>query len=369
MTTPWYLVENVDEVYSPALLVYPDRVQANLQRMIEYAGGTARLRPHVKTHKMAEVIEMQVAAGIDKFKVATFAEAEMVASAGGPDILLAYPLVGPNVGRFVQLIKMYSGARFSCVADERSAIEALSRELSKAGLSAEVLLELDDGMHRTGIEPGEEAARLYRLIAQLPGVEPGGFHVYDGQVRDKDLEQRVKNVEAAFVPVAVLKQRLESEGLPVPRVVCGGTPTFPAHCRHPDRELSPGTCVFWDIGYGTKFPDLEFEPAAAVLTRVISKPAENRLCLDLGYKAIASDNPDPRVRLLDLPDAKMVVHSEEHLVVETPEAGKYHVADALYGVPWHICPTCALYQQAVVIRDGRAVDRWRVAARDRVLQV
>lgn len=366
---PWYTVENVDEVYSPALLVYPDRIRANLDRMIRYAGGTARLRPHVKTHKMAEVIQLQLQAGIDRFKVATFAEAEMVAGCGASEVLVAYPLVGPNARRFSQLIAAYPAVRFATLADSSEVARGLSAVLAAAGQKAEVLLEVDAGMHRTGVAAGPAAAALYRELANLPGIVPGGFHVYDGHIRDLDLEERVAHTEQEFAPVAVLKKQLEAEGLSVPRVICGGTPTFPCHARHADRELSPGTCVFWDVGYATKFPDLEFEPAAAVLTRVISKPAANRLCLDLGYKAIASDNPDPRVRILELPDAKMVVHSEEHLVLETAKAGEFRIGDALYGIPWHICPTCALYQEAVVVESGRATGRWRVVARDRKLTV
>src|SRR5687768_10537356 len=103
MPTPWYAIANVDEVDSPALVVYADRVHENVQRMIRYAGGTARLRPHVKTHKMPDVIRLQLAAGITKFKCATLAEAEMVAHCGAPDVLLAYQLLGPKVARFAQL--------------------------------------------------------------------------------------------------------------------------------------------------------------------------------------------------------------------------------------------------------------------------
>jgi D-serine deaminase-like pyridoxal phosphate-dependent protein len=132
-------------------------------------------------------------------------------------------------------------------------------------------------------------------------------------------------------------------------------------------ECSPGTCVFWDFGYGSKLPDLDFLPAALLLTRVISKPGPNLLCLDLGHKAVASENPHPRVQLLNLPEAKAVGHSEEHLVVETERAHEFAVGDCLYGNPWHICPTVALHGQAVVVRNGQVTERWRVAARERAL--
>jgi D-serine deaminase-like pyridoxal phosphate-dependent protein len=134
-------------------------------------------------------------------------------------------------------------------------------------------------------------------------------------------------------------------------------------------ECSPGTCVFWDAGYASKLRDLEFTPAALVLTRVVSKPGTNRLCLDLGHKAIASEMPHPRVKFLQLEDAQAVMHSEEHLVIETDRSQDFRVGDCLYGVPWHICPTVALHSEAFVIEDGRAVGTWQVAARERRLTV
>ena len=163
--------------------------------------------------------------------------------------------------------------------------------------------------------------------------------------------------EAAYAPVKALREQLAQAGLGFPTVVAGGTPTFPMHARRGDVECSPGTCVLWDHSYATKLPDLSFQPAALVLTRVVSKPGPNRLCLDLGHKAIASENPPPRVNLLNLADAKAVLHSEEHLVLETPKAGTFKVGDPLLGIPWHICPTVALYGEAVIIKNGKPETR------------
>jgi D-threonine aldolase len=369
MAGAWYEIENVDEIPSPALLVYPPRVEENLRRMIAMAGGVRRLRPHVKTHKMAEVIRMQLAAGISKFKCATIAEAEMVARVGAPDILLAYPQIGPNAMRLLRLVEAFPDAQFSTVADDAGAIRALARVFAGAGRSIEVLLDIDNGQHRSGIAPGTEAVKLYRLLAALDGVRPGGLHIYDGHIRDAVLAERIAHVAADFAPVDALRRELERAGLPVPRVVAGGTPSFPAHARRDDVECSPGTCVFWDTGYSTKFADLDFLHAALVLTRVVSKPVGNRLCLDLGYKAVAPDNPQPRVQFLDPADAVAVIHNEEHLAIETNRAGDFAVGDVIYGIPYHICPTCALYREAVVVENGRAVGRWAVAARDRMITV
>ncbi len=369
ISTNWFTVENVTDVPSPALLVYPDRIRENIRRMVAIAGGPQRLRPHMKTHKMAEVIRLQIEQGVNKFKCATIAEAELTAGAGAAEVLLSYPLVGPNVGRFLQLIQKFPATKFATGVDDTSAAQALSKAATAAKLTVEVFLDIDCGMHRTGVMPGPKAVELYRLIATLPALKPGGLHAYDGHIHDKELATRTQRVEEAYASVNALRQELIKLGLPVPHYIASGTPTFPVHAKRGEVECSPGTCVLWDAGYGTKCPDMDFLHAALVLTRVVSKPGENRLTLDLGHKAIAAENPHPRVIFLNLPDAKAVMHSEEHLVVETAQAHEFAVGDCIYGVPWHICPTVALHSQAVVIEKGRATARWKVAARERQLTI
>jgi len=373
----WHEAVNVREVASPALLVYPDRIEENIRRMIQMAGGTERLRPHVKTHKLAEVIRMQMEQGIVRFKCATVAEAEMTASCNAEDVLLAYQPVGPNVEWLVRLAKTFPNTKFSTIADDAEPLRHLSAAASDAGVEIEVLLDIDCGMHRTGVAPGAKAIELYRQIEVLPALKSGGLHVYDGHINERELPARVKSCEAAFAPVGALRKQLADHvpksssgreyGHSVLNVIAGGTPTFPIHARRKDVQCSPGTCILWDAGYATKLPDMNFLPAALLLTRVVSKPSANRLCLDLGHKAVASENPHPRVEFLDLPDAKAVMHSEEHLVVETVLAEQFPVGTCLYGIPWHICPTVALYSEAVVVRNGQAQGQWAIIARARKL--
>jgi D-serine deaminase-like pyridoxal phosphate-dependent protein len=366
-SNPWYLVANVDQVPSPALLVYPDRAAENIRRMVRFAGGAERLRPHAKTHKMAEVARLQMAAGIHKFKCSTLAEAEMLAGVGAQDILLAFPQVGPNVDRFARLAVAFPTITWSTVADDLGLLHSLSRAFASAGVRLQVLLDIDNGMHRSGIEPGPAAVELYRQIAKLPGLEPGGLHVYDGHIRDLDLAVRAANIHRAFEPIDELRKQLTDQGCAVPRVVAGGSGSFPVHARRSDLECSPGTGVFWDLNYRSKFPESDFLYAALLLARVISKPGPNRLCVDLGYKAVSPDNPYPRVEFLNLSAASVLNHSEEHLALETDDADRFAVGDALYGVPYHVCPTVALYQEAVVVKDGVAGERWPIAARARRL--
>jgi len=179
-------------------------------------------------------------------------------------------------------------------------------------------------------------------------------------------------VLAAWQPGAALRDELVAAGLPVPRIVAGGTGSFPIFASIQDSvlELSPGTIIFHDWGYGSMFPDLQFTPAALLLTRVVSRPTENRVTLDLGYKAVASDPPaGNRLLFPDLPGAKAVLQNEEHLVLETSEASRFQPGDELLAIPRHICPTCALHKQVYVVAGGQLVGTWKVAARDRMLTV
>lgn len=366
---PWYVVRNSAEVPSPALLLYPDRIEENLRRMLRVAGGAERLRPHLKTHKLPAVLRQQLALGITRFKCATVAEAEMAARSGAPDVLLAYQPVGPNVTRLLRLIQTYPQTRFSTIADDEGALRALSKAARTSGIVIEVLLDLDCGQHRTGVASGPRAVELYRLMANLGGLRPAGLHTYDGHLHQSDPWVRAAACETAFAPVRALRAELVRAGLPVPRTVAGGTPTFPMHAARGEVECSPGTSVLWDHGYATRLPDLDFLVAAMLLTRVISRPGKDLLCLDLGHKAVASENPPPRVHFPDLPEARPVAHSEEHLVVGTPRADAHPVGSCLYGVPWHICPTVALHAIAVVVRDSVAAGQWEITARSRSIGI
>lgn len=369
MSDRWYEIANVEELPSPALIVYEERIQQNVRRMIEMVGDATRLRPHIKTHKIPELIAIQLDHGITKFKCATVAEAEMAANAGAPDMLVAYQLVGPNIARFISLCQKFPRTKFSCVVDNPVAIGQLSKAAAAANIQINVFLDLDIGQNRTGVAPGRDAHELYGLIAHSPNLLAAGLHAYDGHIHHTDVTQRAEACEAAFAPVTALRQKLEQDGLPVPTVVAGGTPTFPMHARRRDVECSPGTCVFWDAGYAHKVPDLPFVPAAVLLTRVVSKPTPNRLCLDLGHKAVASEMPHPRVVFLNLQNPNPVVHSEEHLVLETPEAAAFQVGDVFYGIPWHVCPTVALHNEVAVARKGRVHGHWQVTARARALTI
>jgi D-serine deaminase-like pyridoxal phosphate-dependent protein len=365
----WFQLSNEDDVPSPALLIFLERAENNLARMLEIVGNPEWLRPHVKTHKLGLLVARQLRLGITKFKCATIAEAEMCAVEGAADVLLAFPIVGPNIARFCELVCRFPRTRFATIADDASAITAIGRSADAAQLTVDVFLDLDCGMHRTGVAPGPLAVERYRQLYASGGVRAAGLHAYDGHIHHSDPAVRRRECEAAFAPVLDLRRELENAGLRVPSLIAGGSPTFPIHAGYKDRECSPGTTVLWDFGYADLFPDMPFVSAAVLLTRVISKPRPNYLCLDLGHKAVAAENPHPRVRLLELPDATAVTHSEEHLVIETKNAEAFAVGDVLHGIPRHICPTVALHSEAVIVRDGVAAEQCPIAARARRLSI
>jgi D-serine deaminase-like pyridoxal phosphate-dependent protein len=368
-----YTIADTSAVFSPGLIFYKDLIRRNLACALEIAGGPARLRPHVKTHKTREIVRMELEGGVTKHKCATLAESEMLAACGVPDVLLAYNLVGPNCARLARLLQRFPSCRFSVLADHPTGVRSLSAALAGTGQKVDVLLDLDVGQHRTGIAPGPEAVALYELIGQLPGLAPGGLHVYDGHNHQESLAERTAAVNNQLGPVLELRATLEKKGRPVPRLVLGGTPTFPVFARLdlPGIELAPGTCFLHDHGYGSRFTDMSgFTPAALLLTRVISRPTPRRVTLDLGYKAVASDPPaGKRCVLLDVPAYEPVLQNEEHFVIETPAAERFAPGDEVYAVPTHICPTCAMHKQAYVVEGGRVTGTWEIVARDRMLTI
>ena len=356
----WYEVQNADTLASPALLVYPDRVDDNIRQTIRLAGGPARLRPHVKTHKMRAVTDRLLADGVRQFKCATVKEGRMLAEAGAPDVLMAYPLVGPAVERLAGLRAEFPAVDFACLIDALTSAQRVSDMFSLNPL--DVYIDLNVGMNRTGINPADALA-LYAFCQTLPGLRVVGLHAYDGHIRDTDLILRTQHADETFALADGVRQAIaDAHGVTLP-LVMGGTPTFALHARHPDVTVSPGTFVFWDAGYGQLLPDLPFEVAAVLLMRVISVIDEQMLCLDLGHKSVAAENPLPRVVFLNQPDAVPIGQSEEHLVVRVADAHRYPPGSVWYGVPVHICPTVNLYDAVSVVVDNQCVDTWPVTAR------
>ena len=360
----WYEIKDVENVISPNLLIYPERIENNIKKMIGIAGGTEHLRPHIKTHKMTEIIQLQMNQGIYKFKCATLTEAKLLAQCGAKDILLALQPVGPNIQRFFDLMEQFPNSKFSAIVDNEASIEDFAQIAHSKNKKVALWLDINNGMDRTGIVPGEQALHLYRSLEENPNIEGKGLHVYDGYIHEPNFDRRKEICDADFEPVLKLKADIEKSGIKINKIIAGGTPTFPIHSQREGVDTSPGTPMLWDAGYGRSFKDLDFLNAAVLLTRIISKPQPDLLCFDLGHKSVASEMSLPRVEILDLDGSEQIGQSEEHLVVRCSEADKYKVGHVFYAIPKHICPTVSKYPEALTVVGSKITGAWKVAARD-----
>lgn len=363
----WYEVENIGGVATPALLLYPARIRANLQHMVARAGEVSRLRPHVKTHKLPQIVRMKRELGIDKFKTATLVETMMVAQEGGRDILWSYQPVGPNLALFADLVRRFPEVRFATLVDDQNNAEQLSAVAARAGITIEIYLDLNVGMNRSGVVVGPGAVELYRAVAVMPGLRAVGLHAYDGHVRAADLSERRRQWQVVVEQTLGLARQITTAGLPAPRIVAGGSSTSWLWLEVPEVEVGAGTMALWDFGQTQTCPESDMVHAAVLAARVISRPQPDLLCLDLGHKAVAAEMPQPRVHWFGLEDAQPVLQSEEHLVLRTERAAEYPVGQVCYGLPYHICPTTALYDEVWCIENSRAIGRWPVVARGRQL--
>jgi len=369
MNSDWYIINNIDQIDSPALAVYPERVKENIKILKGFVDDVTRLRPHVKTHKSSEISKMLMDAGIKKFKCATIAEAEMLAIADAPDVLLAYQPVGPKAVRLAALIKKYPSTKFSCLIDNLLAANHISEVAEKSNLTINAFIDVNVGMNRTGIVP-EQSLKLFEDVQSLKGINIIGLHAYDGQLRDPDFAVRKKQCDEGYAKVETLHQEIKDKFSKDLLIVAGGTPSFSIHAKRKEIDCSPGTYIYWDKNYSQTLTEQPFLFAALVITRVISKPDDETITVDLGHKSIASENPLPnRVTFLNAPDLQPVGHSEEHLVLKAGKGNNFKVGDVLYGLPYHICPTVALHDRVQVIEDHFATSTWTTLARNRVITI
>ena len=363
-----YKVGDPDALETPAMLVFEAQLNHNIQALCELAGGARNLMVHVKTHKSEAVTRKQIEAGISAFKCATLKELEMVLAAGAAEAVLAYPMVQAcKVERFAELTAAHPQAQVCTLVSAPLHLQLLSRAAAGRDQVLEVMLDLDVGMHRTGIGPGEEALELYRAASTDQYLEAVGFHLYDGHEHRAEPEERQAAAQRQIDAALAFKEELQGAGLEVPQIVAGNTFSFPYYARAEGMRGSPGTCVYWDAGYGATMKDAPFRWAALVLNQVVDRyPRQQTITTDLGSKAIPADlPPEIRAHLLGKSDARLVLQNEEHGVFswpgELPEVGTY-----LLAVPGHVCPTAIRYPGSYVIdAAGEVIDYYPHTARDR----
>ncbi len=365
-------LEFFNNVPSPALVFFPERIEANIQKMIQLAGGNPnRLRPHCKTHKCSEIAKRLIQAGILQHKCATLPEALMLVRAGATDVLVAYPLIGPNLPLLATLCQAYPHVKFSFLVDNPDALPFAKNVFGGIDNPPSVWLDIDVGMGRTGIDPITQHRKLRDLANQVvaSGFRLDGVHLYDGQVNLPLMEDRKKIGNQVRLAGLELRKELE-EQLKFPLgIIVGGSPSFMAHSQleWENAIFSPGTVVLQDFGYGEKYPDMAgFQTAALLLTRVISKPCSGRITLDLGYKAVSADPPlEKRAQFPNLEGAQIVMQSEEHLVLSVAGADQIPLGQALWAIPFHVCPTVALHDRATIWQGGQLNPSWEIDARTR----
>ncbi|MBW1765676.1 MAG: alanine racemase [Deltaproteobacteria bacterium] len=361
-----YKIVNADKIPTPALVVYRKFVEENIRSIGEMLGGFVRLRPHIKTHKMSRIARMEMEAGIDKFKCATPKEAAMLASLGVTDILISYPIVGAAIERVISLKQSYPEVDLKVIADDMGAVRALSGSCVATKVTLGIMIDLNTGMDRTGTSSREVALNLAQAIIALPCLTFEGLHAYDGHVSDPDPEVRRQTAVEAIEKAVGIRGLIEKEGIQVKRLIASGTPGFEFTAKVPEvDEVSPGTWIFWDTGYGGKISG-RFQWAALVLSSVISMPGPDLITLDAGSKAISPDTPKPYFRALSLPEnVEFFLRSEEHQVLRLPPGTpRPAVGDLFYLVPRHVCTTINLWDEACVIdHGGNFVETWPVDAR------
>lgn len=361
-----YRIKNAREIPTPALLIYEAAVAHNIRAMGEMMGGYARLRPHIKTHKMSQIARMERDAGIDKFKCATPKEAAMLAAMGATDVLISYQIVGANIERVVALKRLYPAVDLKIIADDAENIRALSDACATADVCLGAMVDVNTGMNRTGALPGAASLALAQRIAQSPNLHFAGLHAYDGHVGGDDPEVRQKTALEAIEKAVETRCLIERSGLEVEKLVASGSPGF-VHTQAVDEvdEVSPGTWIFWDTGY-SDLMETPFQWAALVLSSVISTTQADLITLDAGSKSIAPDTPEPHFRALGLPDeVAFVRRNEEHQLLQLPEGTpRPRVGDQFYLLPRHVCTTVNLWDEVCVIdENGVFAKTWAVDAR------
>jgi len=364
-----YAVAEPDALETPAMLLFQDRTDHNILRVCEMVGGGQNLIPHVKTHKSEAVARQQIEHGIEGFKCATLKELEMVLRAGARKAILAYPQVQERkIERLCDLTSSYPEVWIATIVSSPFHVEALATVCTRRKQAVRAMLDLDAGMHRTGIAFGPGAEELYGEIDADPLLEPSGFHLYDGHDQFSDVVQREAAAQRNIEALKEFRQQIEAAGMPVPCVVAGGSFSFPYYARTEGMYGSPGTFIYWDAGYSAAMPDTPFLCAALILTQVVDRhPDAGTMTTDLGSKGISSDLPvEERAYLLGHDTAELVSQSEEHGVFrvlgDLPRVGDY-----LLAVPGHICPTTVRYPGIYVIDTaGELVDYYQHTARDRL---
>ena len=363
-----YRLNHPESLDTPAMLTYPHLVQRNIEEVIKICGGADRIVPHAKTHKSPDVLRMQVDMGLTSFKCATLKEAEIAAENGATEIVMAYPMIHPRkLDRLAKLMATYSEVDVRAIASTQQHLSSLSSTMREARQSVGVYMDLDTGMRRTGVQPGDAAYGFYDSIASADFLDPLGVHVFDGEtLYIPDFHEREIMVKGNLSHLENIWEQADKRGIPVTDNLAGGSWSFIHYVEDLRIRVTPGTWAYWDTR-NSEMEELEFEIASLVLGQVIDRDDEmGTVTLDIGSKACSSDQPlEHRFRLIDFPYTELVQQSEEHGVVklngESLDVGQFVLA-----APGHACTLTVKFPYTNVIdENGDRVGSFEHAARDR----
>lgn len=365
-----YRIDRVDLVMTPALAIYPEIVDENIATTMRLVGGDQeRLRPHVKTAKLAFTMRRFVEHGIRNFKCSTSLELSTVCEAGARDVLVAYPLVGAAARRVRDIADQFPEVEVSALVECREQIA--SWEGSRVGL----FIDVNPGMNRTGIEQDrvDEMIKLARAI-QNAGQAFRGLHYYDGHLSSLSLTERESVAHRGYDRLMEIAAAFERAHVEIGEVITAGTPAFPctlsysAFASRPFiHRASPGTIVYNDCSSLAQLPaEYGYRPAAIVVSTVVSRPSSGRFTCDAGHKTVSADAGIPNCAVLGRPDFLPTKPSEEHLPMDTLEgSAPPPIGSTLYLVPRHICPTVNNFDHALLVIGGKIVGVEPVTARGR----
>lgn len=354
------------ELVTPCLVVDLDALERNVARMQALADGFGvRLRPHAKTHRSADVARLQIAAGAVGVCCQTLSEAEALARAGVPDLLVTNQVRGAL--RAARLARLARTAKLGVCVDDAGNVAELSAAATAEGTTLDVLVEIDVGMGRCGTDPGAPAVALARAVAEAPGLRFAGLQAYHGRAQHvRDAAERRALIDAAAALTRDTVAALADAGLPCETVGGAGTGTFRWEgASGVWSELQCGSYVFMDADYARVRDESgaglsEFEQSLHVLTEIMSAPGRGRAVCDAGLKAHSVDSGLPVIA--GRPDLDYLGASDEHGVIADP-AGTLKVGDRLRLIPGHIDPTCNLHDWYAGLRGGRVEALWPVTAR------
>ena len=365
-----YRVAEIEDVLTPALVVYPEIISSNIEQTLRLLDGDAnRWRVHVKTAKLEYALRMLAERGVRNFKCATTLELLVACRSGAKDVLVAYPMVGANARRVSEIADAFSHVRVSVLAENESQIQQWR------GHRVGVFVDINPGMNRTGIEQshGAEVVRLARAV-QDAGLEFRGLHYYDGQYGGLEERERTTAAHSGYDSLLKLVSEVERSGVSVPEVVTAGTPTLPCSLAYAGfrgqkflHRVSPGTVTYNDATSLAQLPaEYKLRPAVLVLTRVVSRPHKGMVTCDAGHKAVSADAGVPTCVAMGHAELTPLSPSEEHLpmTVEGEGAGP-EVGEALFLLPRHVCPTVNNFDCALLVRNRQVEIVEKVSARGR----